>query len=163
MKNNLSQIIPGEGLGDIKFGMSREQIKTMLGEPDEVESYTHDDQGEDITESWHYDEMEISISFEKIEDWKLCTIAVSDPDCTLIGKEVIGITRADLESLLDEMGLTNLAEDDWSSDETPDYVSLTSEDNEMVFWIDAGIVMDVQWGPLFIDEDTIKWPMNGAH
>jgi hypothetical protein len=163
MSNNLLEITPGEGLGSIKFGMTREQIQTMLGEPDEKESYTHDEQGEDITESWHYDDKEISVSFEKVEGWKLCTIAVSDPACTLDGHNIIGMTREELEDVLEDMGITELIEDDWSTDETPDYISLTCEDQEIVFWIEEGIVMDVQWGPFFIDEDTIRWPLNGAH
>lgn len=161
MKANISTIQPGEGLGDIKFGMSREALKRILGEPDEIESTVNDEDDTDITESWHYDNIEVSVSFEKIEGWKLCTIAVSAPEATLKGHKIIGLSKSELTDILKSMGIKNLVLEDWSSDESPDYVSLTSEEQEIVFWLEDDEVMDIQWGPLFIDEDTIKWPMNG--
>jgi len=161
MKANIANITPGEGLGDLKFGMQRADVKALLGEPDEVESQSHDDDDEDITESWHYDEIEVSLSFDKVEDWKLCTIAVSNPEVKMHDKKVIGLSKDGLVEALKKMKITNLSYDDWSSAEMPDSMTITADDDEIVFWIEDGTVMDVQWGPLFIDEDTIKWPING--
>ncbi len=161
MKANITDIVPGIGLGDIKFGMLREDVKSLLGEPDEIESQSHDDDDDDVTESWHYDDIEVSLSFEKAEDWRLCTIAVSNEDATLKGKEIIGLSKDELMETLKKVGITDLTTEDWSSADSPDYFSVTSEDQEIVFWIDSDEVMDVQWGPLFIDEDTISWPVNG--
>lgn len=162
MSANLNEIKPGNGLGHILFGMNRDQLRDLLGEPDEIETNTHDDDAEDVTESWHYDEVEVSVSFEKTEDWKLCTIAASSPDVTLEGKEVIGLSANDLTDLLKTLDVKSPLREDWSSADAPDYHSITAEELEMVFWIEDGEVMDVQWGPFFIDEDTIRWPINGA-
>jgi hypothetical protein len=162
MSKNLTKIIPGTGLGSIVFGMSRDQLRNVLGEPDEVETQSHDDEEEDVTESWHYDEIEVSVSFEKIEGYKLCTIAVSSPEAELEGKHPIGMSADELKDLLKSMDVKNPVHEDWSSADAPDYHSITAEELEMVFWIEDGEVMDIQWGPYFIDEDTIKWPVNGA-
>jgi hypothetical protein len=161
MKANISQIVPGKGLGDIQFGMLREDVQKLLGDPDEVETQVHDEEEEDITEAWHYDELEVSLSFEKVEDWRLCTIAVSNEDATLEGHEIIGLSKSELLEVLKKLGMKELTEEDWSSAEAPDYWSVTSEADEMVFWIEDDVVMDIQWGPLFVDEDTINWPING--
>lgn len=162
METKLSEIKPGVGLGDILFGMSREQLKKLLGDPDEIESNTHDEEGEDVTESWHYDELEVSVSFEKVEDWKLCTIAVSSPEVKLGNKAPIGLSPNELVDLLKTLDVKKPVHEDWSSADAPDYHSITAEELEMVFWIEDGEVMDIQWGPYFIDEDTIRWPMNGS-
>ncbi len=162
MSTNLSEIKPGTGLGNLLFGMGRTQLRDMLGEPDEIESTTHDDEGEDITESWHYDDLEVSVSFESSEDWRLCTIAVSSPEVSLHGKKPIGMNASELTDLLHSMDVKNPVREDWSSAEAPDYHSITAEELEMVFWIEDGEVMDIQWGPYFMDEDTIRWPLNGA-
>lgn len=157
-----SEIKPGTGYGNIFFGMSREQLKNLLGEPDEIESTPHDDEEEDVTESWHYDELEISVSFEKTEDWKLCTVAVSTADATLHGEHPVGMDEASLSALLAKLDVKNPLKEDWSSADAPDYKAITAEELEMVFWLEDGEVMDIQWGPFFIDEDTIRWPSNGT-
>ena len=36
MAINLKNIFPGTGLGTLKFGHSREQVKELLGEPDDI-------------------------------------------------------------------------------------------------------------------------------
>lgn len=161
METLATEIKPGTGFGNILFGMTRDQVKKILGEPEETERNVHDDDEEDVTESWHYDEIEVSLSFEKTEDWKLCTIAVSDPNATIKGKKPIGMSKKDAESLLKSLDVKNPRLEDWSTAEDPDYFSLTAEELEMVFWIEEDEVMDIQWGPYFIDEDTIRWPING--
>jgi hypothetical protein len=72
----LKEIKAGIGLDNIKFGMLREDIKNLLGEPDEIDTHT-DNEDEGQTESWHYDDMELSISFEEIDGMRLFSIAVS--------------------------------------------------------------------------------------
>jgi hypothetical protein len=38
MQNNIKEIIPGVGLGAIKFGMTRDEVKKIAGKPDDVEN-----------------------------------------------------------------------------------------------------------------------------
>ena len=68
MKKELKDIKPGIGLGNLKFGMSRAEVKLMLGEPTFVDKYSHSDSDEDLTESWEYEELELSMSFDEDED-----------------------------------------------------------------------------------------------
>ena len=54
MLKELVEIKPGIGLGFLKFGMSREQVKELLGEPTFIDKYSHSDDLNDETESWEY-------------------------------------------------------------------------------------------------------------
>ena len=86
MKNQIKEIIFGVGLGDLKFGMTRDEAKKLLGKPDEIENLPgFEEEVNDELESWHYDENEFSIVFDADYDWRLVSIAVSDPFFTLNG------------------------------------------------------------------------------
>ena len=48
MKIELKKIIPGYGLGILKFGLLREQVKDILGEPDDLDSYSYSESTDDF-------------------------------------------------------------------------------------------------------------------
>ncbi|PHN04682.1 hypothetical protein [Flavilitoribacter nigricans] len=155
MKKELQNIQVGAGLGSILFGMSRAEISAIIGEPNEkiTESYTDD--GENLTEIWHYDELELSLGFDEEDDWQLVSIAVTSPfylleSVSLIGKEVEAV-----QTELQNIGVSDLELEDWSSAENPDHKLLTSDDESMNFWFDQDILTEIQWSPLFADEETI--------
>ena len=47
MKALLKNIKPGHGLGSLKFGMNRAEVKLMLGEPSFIDKYSHTDSDDD--------------------------------------------------------------------------------------------------------------------
>ena len=143
------EILPGTGLGELKFGMSRDEVKALLGEPDETDFFEEPEEEEDASESWHYDELEISVSFDECDDWKLSTVAVSSARYTLFGKAVVGLSKVELVSMLAENGISDLEEEDWSEGEPEDLKLLTSEELQVNFWMEDGLVSEVQWGILF--------------
>lgn len=157
MKKDIQDIIPGAGLGGIKFGMSRTDIVDLIGAPDDKEKYAYDEEDDVETEIWHYDELELSLGFDEDEDWRLTSIAVTGAfyeldSVSLIGKE-IEVVKAELQNI----GIDDLELEDWSSLESPDHKLLTSEDAGMNFWFDEMILSEIQWGPLFVDDETISW------
>lgn len=155
---NIKDIKPGEGLGEIKFGMTREQIKDILGQPDDIDHYADSDLDEDESESWHYDELELSLSFDEDADWKLVTIAVSSPNYEFRGKKLIGLGSDDLLEELNGLSLGDFDTEDWSSEEVPDHKLISYPDSQINFWLEDGELTEIQWGPLFMDEETIQWP-----
>jgi hypothetical protein len=154
----LKDIKTGEGLGNVKFGMTRNQVKAILGEPTEIEKFSYSDNDEDLSESWHYDELELSAGFDEDVDWKLITLAVSSPEFTYMDKKLIGLKKDELLATLKELGLDNLEIEDCSDDETPNSMFISSEEKEITFWLENEILSEIQWGPVFIDEETIVWP-----
>jgi hypothetical protein len=154
----LKDIKPGEGLGQIKFGMTRDQVKKILGEPNEKENFSYTDSDEDFTESWHYDELELSAGFDEDVDWKLATLAISSDEYELMGKKLIGMSREELLATLADLDIKDLETEDCSSDESPDSLFISSEEKGITFWLEEGILTEIQWNPFYIDEETILWP-----
>lgn len=155
---NIREIKLGEGLGEIKFGMSREQVRTILGEPDDVDQYSDSDLEDDSSESWHYDEMEISLSFDEDAEWKLVTIAVSSPEYLFNGKKLIGLNQ---QALIKELSAQKLGEsetEDWSSEEIPNHKLVSYPEFQVNFWLENDELAEIQWGPIITDEDTVQWP-----
>lgn len=158
---DIKDIYAGEGLGRIKFGMTRKEVKDILGEPDEAEVFSpsdHDGDDDEQMESWHFDSHEISASFDEMEDWRLVTLSVSSSDYLFEGKKLIGMDRKDLIKTLNELDLKDLEYEDWSTNESPDHKLISAEEAGMNFWLDEGVLTEIQWGPLFSDDDEIEWP-----
>jgi hypothetical protein len=149
-------INPGAGLGKLTFGLSRSEITAILGDPDDVDVYT--DEEESTTESWHYDEIELSVSFEECEDWKMTAIAVSDPNFTLNDQKLIGLERDELIEKLKAMNLGEVSFEDWSSAEMPDHKLVSIDSLSLNFWLEFDELTEIQWGPLFNEDDEIVWP-----
>lgn len=158
MKKELKEILPGIGLGELKFGLNRDQVKGMLGEPDEIEMYRYGDSEKDGTESWHYDELDLSIAFDEEEDWRLVTIAVSSEFFEYAGNKVINLTKKEVLSMLESLEIEDLEEEDMSETEEVKYELITSEELSINFWFEDDVLSEIQWGPQFLDDDTINWP-----
>ncbi len=147
----------GQGVDNVKFGMQRDDVKKILGEPNEVENYSFSSEEHYLTESWFYEHKKLSLSFGEDDDWRLVTISSFSEECTIDGNDIIGINKNALMNLMSTINIDDMFTEDLSD----------GEDNQIVFGSDAkGInflvkddtVVEVQFGPLFKDEDTIIWP-----
>ena len=154
MAIDLINIKPGLGLGVIKFGMIRQQLRMLLGEPDEKEQYEQGHFRKVKTEAWHYDATELSLGFDEAEDWRLVELSVTSEKYQLNGKSLIGLNRLETIRSLNNMDITDLVFE--SSD--PDQDMIASESTGIILWLDKGIVSEIQWGALLIDPYTVSWP-----
>lgn len=158
MKVNITDIKIGLGLGDIEFGITKEKLKYLLGEPDEIDSYnaSGDDDGY-LTESWHYDEHEFSVSFDEEDNWKLTTISISSPECTFKGNQLIGKNIDDVLQMIEkeDLGENELEE---LSEEGIDQKLVSYVSSSLNLWFEDDLLSEIQWGPFWDDEDTPKWP-----
>lgn len=143
----------GIGIADIKFGMTKAEVEQILGQPDDKEQELYGEDEEAMLESWHYDEKDLSMGFDEDEDWKLITIAVSDETYTLKGKKVIGLSIENMIDTLNSIGINDL-----ELEEDEEISVLYADDQSMKVWLEDKTVTEIQWGPLFKDEDTIAWP-----
>jgi hypothetical protein len=163
MKLNIKEIIPFVGIGDLKFGMTRDQVKNLLGEPSEVDNVPgfEEESVNDDLESWHYDQYEFSVVFDAMYEWKLVSISISDPHFTLFGKSVIGADKIDTLALLESKGYSPSATEDVQNDEDgeEDIELYEFEDLAMMIWCIEDEVIELQILPdVEEDSETIKWP-----
>ncbi len=159
-KNNIRDIVPGTGLGDIKFGMTRKEVERLAGKPDETEHLPGlDDNPKDDLEVWHYDEYEFSVIFDAEYDWRVVSISLSDPYFHLFGKSIIGMPNDQALSFLKEMDIEISDFEDMSDEDCSDLQKLESDANGLIMWIEEGRVCEIQMVPEMEDDgETYKWP-----
>ena len=139
----------GTGVGKLKFGMYADDVEEILGEPNEVEQ---DEEGE----NWHYDDEDMSMSFD--EDQRLVTIAVSDKSYTIEGVKLIGQDIDFVEQQLDNMELGTYSFEDVEDEFQSDLALMSFPDTSINFWFENGELTEIQFWPLFTDDEEIIWP-----
>ncbi len=144
----------GVGIDKLKFGMTRDTVFKILGEPTEKELFSYSEEDEDLTEVWHYDEYDFSLSFDEVDDWKLVMIAGSSDEMTLEGESLLGHSFEGVVEILNKIGYSDFEED--TLEET-DRV-LKFDEKSLNVWFDNDIATEIQWGPLWSDEDTPIFP-----
>lgn len=158
MKVNITDIKIGNGLGDIPFGCTKEKLRYLIGEPDEIDSYNASGEEDGyLTEAWHYDEHEFSVSFDEEDNWRLTTISISSPQCMFNGNQLIGKGMDDVLELLgnEDFGENEL---DDLSDDNIDQKLISFLPASLNLWFENGELSEIQWGVLWSDEDTPRWP-----
>lgn len=158
MNPNIKEIKSGYGLGQLKFGMNRDEVLNILGAPTEKEAYSYTEDDDDQTEHWHYDELELSLGFDEEDNWRLVTLAITSQDYEFNEIKPIGLNKEQLSSHVLMYNISDLEHENMSTIESPTHELMSSESLGMDFWLEDGLISEVQWGPLFIDEETIKWP-----
>ncbi len=158
MKVNITDIKIGHGLGDITFGDNKEKIKHLLGEPTEADTFNASGEEDGyLTEAWHFDEDEFSLSFDEEDNWKLTTISISSPEASFNGNQLIGKEMDDVLQFFDKEELGENELDDLS-DEGVDQKLVSFIRASLNLWFEDGKLSEVQWGVLWSDEDTPSWP-----
>jgi len=148
---NFTDVIPGLGLGNLKFGSTRELVKKEIGNPTEIEKYALDDDDDDITEAWHYDEDGLSISFDQEHAYVLSSIAISDEKFTLKGNAVIGLSKKEVDELFAKNNWGKLQEDE----EEPN-LFYVDDISCSLFFVD-GVCSELQLSPYIVNNE-FAWP-----
>lgn len=137
----------GKGLGPVRFGMTRNDLISVCGEPNEKEEVSYSEDGDERSDSWHYDDDEFSVTFDEIDEWLLGTIATSAEEVTLQGHKVIGLSKSKIIELIAKLELGDVEEEDFMAEGENDTM-IAVEDSSIFFWLQDGIVSEVQFGPL---------------
>ena len=152
-------ILIGKGMSPLTFGLTKPDVKSLLGEPNEVERFAFGGEEDENTEAWHYDELEISLSFDEDEDWVLTGITTSNPAVTLDNVELMGLSKDALQSALKNFDFGEAEEDTLEEDlQNPAMEMLTYPSVNLMFWFDEGEVSEVQWGPIITEDGEYLWP-----
>ena len=157
MQNN-KQIIIGEGVGSLKFGMTREELQKNLSEPDYKEIEPHMDV-DLVTETWDYEDHGVSFTFDEEEDFRLETITIYSDEFTFQGKGLIGQSKKFIKDMINEYSIGEAEEEDISVEESmPDHILIDVEDANISFLFEGDKLIELQLGVRWDDDGEPLWP-----
>lgn len=155
MKN--TEIKVGVGVGDIKFGMLKTDVLSILGIPTEKEVEKDFDTG-DAVETWEYENHGITFSFDEEEDWKLETITINSSKFELNGVGLIGKNIQEVQDFIEAQNLGEMEFEDYSTDEFPKHELIDVDAANLFFWFDHETLKEIQMGVQWDDDDNALWP-----
>lgn len=149
-------ILPHIGFGNIKFGMEEYEVSSYLGDPDEteVQDYGNGDEANVV----YYDELGISMSFDKEEKYRLVEISFEKEDYLLQDAIHVGMTKDDFLAKLKKLDMGEYQLEDMADEGFDDKALYVFEEENINIWMDDDAITSIQIGPEWVDDETIKWP-----
>ena len=135
-------IEPLKGYGDIKFGMSMDEVVGILGEPSNHEEMEPIIEGNDETSLlYDYDDLFMSVYFEGVNEKTVANISTSDEEATLFGEKIYEMNRNQIIDLMKRNGYKEYDEEEQEGDTCLIYDELMID-----FYFNEGELIDVVWG-----------------
>jgi len=148
-------IHPGRGIDDILFGRTPNEVLKILGPPKKKEEIKNENESY-IT--LYYESEFLRFSFDELNDWKLSEISAETNKVKLFNLEIIGIKKELLLEILHNQKITDCVISNVAKNEGWTHELLELEDLSINIWLENEEVQEIQWGPFWIDENTIDWP-----
>ena len=139
-------IEPSKGYGDIRFGMSVEEIVNILGEPsnnEELESII--EENENCSVLYDYDDECMSVCFEGKTKPVVASISTYNEEATLFGERVYEMDHKQIVDLMKRNGYKDFDEEEQEGD-----TCLIYDELMMDFYFNNDELIDVVWG-VFVD------------
>ncbi len=130
------EIIIGKGLSDLPFGVTQDEVEKLFGKPD---SKNELDLKDDVTMTWDYWEIGLSLDFDKSDDFTLSSMEVSDKHVTLLGERLIEKSESDVRAAIAKLKLGTPTDEDGG---------FGFEDLGIYFWFAGGCLEEIHWSKL---------------
>lgn len=149
----------GRGLDNITFGISKDELESIMGEPDVIDSFENED-ADEFGEShvWHYDELSLSFTFDETDSFKLGMISVNDDSFVLRDVIRIGMKKQKVLDTLEEINMSDYAQEDHSNADNPNHTLVTVDSKSLYLWFDEDKLSEIQWFPFYDEDEEIIWP-----
>jgi hypothetical protein len=142
---------PGVGVGALTLGAAPSTVDKLLGAPERVEKDDDDEYG---SESWHYDQLGISLHFDGESNQRLDSIDASSLEVEVKGLRPIGLQIAEAKKLFGErVGLELDAEYPDTDRAVYDLPGLS-----VSLWFDGGFCDSVQTNVPIDAQGNYVWP-----
>jgi len=147
-----ADIVLGTGMGSLRFGASMDDVRALMGEPEEVEESDDDDEFEH--QAWNYLDEGYSLYFDREDDYRLSCIETDDPEMRLYGELIHGKSMQDIQDLMRRHGHETSEVEKMDTGET----RLSYEKEMIDLYFDEDELQFVNFG-VFIDDDLeVQWP-----
>lgn len=149
---DLFTIHPGSGVGDLRFGMTRDEVRNAAGDPAEVVKSEEDPD----SEMWVYESAAIALSFAAEEDMRFVSCETFSAKANWNGESFIGLDRDAAEAALERAGADDGMFEEDEEEEGDGQLMVPRLD--LSLWFVGGAVESIGWGVLIDEEDEVAWP-----
>lgn len=147
-------IKPEIGLGDLKFGSTKNAITAQIGIPKEKE--TLKEEGVEEVEIWHYPDFGYSLFFELGQLPRLTSIEVYHEDAVLFEEKIFTLNEEEIISLLKKNGYEELDVEDHEWGER----RISSDELSMDFYFQEDELVTINFGIYLDFNDTLGFSLN---
>lgn len=149
-----NEIILGTGMGPLRFGASMDEVRTLVGEPEEIEESDDDAEFEHKEWIYHEDEYLVSLYFDREDDFRLSCIETDNPGMRLFGEAIHGASIEQVTALMQRNNqptpeLENVEEGAVRLYYEQSTIDLYFEDDKLQF---------VNFGVFINDDMEVQWP-----
>lgn len=158
-------IIPGHGIGQLKFGLSKEKIIDNIGAPDTTSEHNDLESGKTIV--FYYAKKGITAYFEEEDDYCLSSIEIENPHMVFLGEKIYRFTKDKIVALLEKNDFKISSEEYIKpyeiegnkkiKDDSLEFC-ISVDDIETNFYFFDERLLSVQFGVLFDENDEVSWP-----
>jgi hypothetical protein len=139
------------GLNELKFGLTMDEVRKMLGNPDDTETL---DDPEEKTEIWYYWEDGITVFFEMHGIMRCVCLETDNPDSVLLGKKISELKENDIVDLFKKNKYIEyeIEDEEWGERR------ISFDDAVVDIYFDKGEIVSVNWGVDYDEEEEPIWP-----
>jgi len=137
------KVNPKNGIDQLLFGMQQKDVIAIYGSPDKE----FEDEEQNII--FLYNSLQLRLTFYQDEAMKLGYMITSNPEVTLLDKQVIGLN---VETIKKELPFKSWEEEDFDSTENH-----FNESNWLVLQSEFGKIIRVEIGAIISDNDEFEW------
>lgn len=149
-----NEIILGTGMGPLRFGDTMDEVRTLVGEPEEIEESDDDDEFEHQAWNYHEDDYLLSLYFDREDDFRLSCIETDHPGMRLFGETIQGMSLEAVQALMQRHGLPTPETETMEEGQ----VRLSYEKEMIDLYFEEDQLQFINFG-VFIDEDlNVQWP-----
>ena len=144
---------PHHGIPPFILGMTRSQALAAAGQPDKVET---NDWGAGTSETWSYDSMQVTVTFDEEESWRMNSITIEGPANTIKRSSLIGCEANALALLAAAAGIPDVRQTDDFEESGRCH---ESEHFDLQFWEAEGRIVNVTLFPQYEEGgNEPRWP-----
>ena len=145
----------GKGISNIYFGFTMDQVKVIMGEPEEIEESDEDDEFEH--KAFNYWEKGYSFFFDREDDYRLSCIQTENDEVRLFNTNVFQKSTKDIKELLQQKGLTDYETEKLETGE----IRWSFEQEMLDLYFENDKLIAINFGVFINDDLEVQWPSEG--
>ncbi|MGI4833716.1 hypothetical protein HHL22_17015 [Hymenobacter sp. RP-2-7] len=149
-----NEIILGTGMGPLRFGTSMDEVRTLVGEPEEIDESEDDDEFEHQAWNYYEDDHLLSLYFDREDDFRLSCIETDNPSLRLFGEPIQGRPLDEIRSLMERNGQGTAELETMEGGE----MRLSYEKAMIDLYFEEGKLQFVNFGVFINDDLEVQWP-----